>query len=145
MFTVAIAFIIMSWMQRMPHCVLIFKDLFWNMMRGMSGIVESLPQFSEPRRNNSLATIETSCYTIQNVEWSDALVCTNNVLQCPYSTLRPINDAEESLNPTMFDVPDSSTSFSENYSMHEIRWNGHAPPTKRNAINVNTTSGFKSN
>ena len=31
------------------------------------------------------ADTETSCYTIQNVESSDVLVYTNDVLQCLYS------------------------------------------------------------
>ena len=33
---------------------------------------------------NSHAKIETSCYAIQNVEWSDALVYTNDGLQRVY-------------------------------------------------------------
>ena len=58
------------------------------------------------------------------MEWSDALVDTNDVLQCIQVhslPVRQMNDAEENLNPTILDVPDSA-SFSVNCSvlMHEM-------------------------
>ena len=55
-------------------------------------IVESLLQFSEPKRYKFHAKVETSCQTVQNVEWSDALVDTNDVLQCVYSITYKANE-----------------------------------------------------
>ena len=53
---------------------------------------------------NSRVIIETSCCTVQNVEWSDALVDTNDLLQCVYSTSYKANDwcgADKNLNRTI--------------------------------------------
>ena len=67
--------------------------------------MESLLQFSEPRRFNVHAKVVTGCYTIQNVEWSDALVDTNDGLQWVYSITYKTNECtEETLYPTIFDV-----------------------------------------
>ena len=51
-----------------------FKDRFWNVML-MTFLFKCV----------LFADTETSCYTIQNVELSDVLVYTNDVLQCLYS------------------------------------------------------------
>ena len=77
---------------------------------------------SQSQDVNSHAKIETIRNTIQNVEWSDAFVDTNDGLQCVYSVLQ-MNDKEENLNPTIFDVPDSTVTFCK----LQHSWNGHAP------------------
>ena len=45
-----------------------------------------------------------------------------------------MNDAEENLNPTIFDVPDSTIIFCKIKAC--IKWT--STTTKRNALNVNT-------
>ena len=65
---------------------------------------------------NSHAKIETSRYTIQNLEWSDALVDTNDLLQCVYF-ITPLlirqTNVEEKLILTIFDVIDPTVNFCE--------------------------------
>jgi len=58
------------------------------------------------------ANIGTGCYKIQNVECSDALVYTNDVLQCVCDIPLPVrqkNDVEENLGPVSFNVIDSTS------------------------------------
>ena len=53
------------------------------------------------------ADTETSCYALQNVESSDVLVYTNDVLQCYIPLLiRQANDVEENPGPTIFNIID---------------------------------------
>jgi len=108
-------------MQSMPY----HKNLFWNVM--LTVVLFTCILF---------AKIETSCYTIQNVEWSDTLVDTNDVLQCVYS--KQTNDVEENLSPTIFYVIDPTIIFCK----LQHAWNGHAPQLnilwfEREALNVN--------
>ena len=80
-----------------------FKDRFWNIML----MTFYLNVFY-------LLTLKTSCYTIQNVESSDVLVYTNDVLQCLYSiAYKTANDVEENPGPSIFDIIDSMIIVSE--------------------------------
>ena len=73
---------------------------------------------------NFHAKIVTSCYTIQNAEWSDALDdkwwATNEYIPL---LIRQMNDAKENLYPNIFDVPDSTVIFCK----LQYAWNGHSP------------------
>ena len=136
-------------MQRMPYS---FKDQFWtydehdtNYGKRMNEwylylytvknisltqtcrIVKSLLQFSEPRRFNFSCQNcnKLNCNTIQNVEWRDTLVNTNDgraYNEVILLLIRQMNDAEENL-CTKFDVPDSSVIFCK----LQHAWNGQAP------------------
>ena len=62
------------------------------------------------------ASIETSCWTTQNVELCDVLVFTNDFLQCLYSIARQANDVKENPGPTIFDVIDPTRTVCADYS-----------------------------
>ena len=69
--------------------------------------------------------IEGSCWTIQDVESSDVLVYTNDVLQYVYIPLliRQANDVEENPGPTIFDIIDPVRTVSADYSQgNETLW-----------------------
>ena len=83
-----------------------FKDVLEYDARGVnygqrSSIME-LCYNSWSQDVNYNAKIEASCYTIKNLEWSDAVVDKNDVLQCVYS-----------INPTFFDFIDPTVIFCE--------------------------------
>ena len=64
-----------------------------------------------------LASIETSCWTTQNVEWCDVLVFTNDFLQCLYSTTYKAGKwCRGNPGPTIFDVIDPTRTICADYS-----------------------------
>ena len=58
-----------------------------------------------------LTNVETSCWTIQNVERSEVLVFTQMTFYNIYNQLiiRQANDVEENPGPTIFDIIDPTT------------------------------------
>ncbi len=111
------------------------KDQFCNMMCGLpitdnDVVLWKVCYNCRHQDVSSYAKIETICCTIKNVEWNNALVGTNNVLLWVHSITytRRMNDAEQNLNPTIFDVPHSTVILCE----LQYAWNGH--PLQLNTI-----------
>ena len=114
------------------HCVnardalISFKDQFWSTcMMQLTPVTDSDVRLwkvcynSQSQDINSHAKIETSCCTIQSVEWSDALVDID--VYIPLRKWMMLNDVEENLHPTIFDVTVSTIIFCNSQNA----WNWH--------------------
>ena len=64
---------------------------------------------------NFHAKIETSCYAAQYKMWNEVMLWLIQMMgynaNIPLPIIRPLNDAEENLYPSIFDVPYSTVIF----------------------------------
>lgn len=83
---------------------------------------------------NFYAKVVTSCYTIQNMEWSDALVDTNDGLPCEYSITN--NKAIEWCRGKSIPFNFWRSWFDRHFLQSTACMKWTHTPTKRNALNV---------
>jgi len=120
-----------------------FKDQFWNMMR-MAPITDNdvvlrkICYNSRSQDINSHAKIETTCYTVQNVEWTVMLWLTQMMCYDVYSVCSITYKANKwcggKSKPYNFWCPWFDRHFLGIRAC--IKW--MCTPTEHNALNVNT-------
>ena len=125
------AFITISWMQRMPHRVLVFLRInsgIWCAWRQLREMMSHCRKFAtlNSRSQDIILMKKLKQFVTKYKMWNEVMLWFTQMRCYNVSIpllIRQMNDAEENLNLTIFDVSDSAVIFCK------LRpgWNGYVP------------------